>query len=261
MRSLRIFFVGGLISYRALLNFLSPPVFVPVLLVTPLFQILLFAYIGRSAGLESDEFYVIGNALQYATVPCLFGMSQAVAGERFQRTLGYILVAPVSRLPLFLGRALPVVANGAIIAAVSFAAGALLLGVDVPARALGPLAVVVLVTAFSCTGLGLINAGLGLRIREVAVLTNILFGFLLVFTGANVPPRAMPDWMRAVAEGLPLTHGIEAARRIVDGATLTDVAGTIAAEAGVGVAYGVVGYALIRFMEIQGRRRATLEVA
>ena len=37
----------------------------PSLLVAPIFQILLFAYIGRSAGLESDEFYVIGNAVQY----------------------------------------------------------------------------------------------------------------------------------------------------------------------------------------------------
>jgi hypothetical protein len=29
----------------------------PELLVAPVFQILLFAYIGRSAGLESDSFY------------------------------------------------------------------------------------------------------------------------------------------------------------------------------------------------------------
>ena len=74
MTSLRIFFVGGLISFRALFNFLSPWIFVPSLLVAPIFQILLFVYIGRSAALESDEFYVIGNAVQYAAVPCLFAM-------------------------------------------------------------------------------------------------------------------------------------------------------------------------------------------
>jgi hypothetical protein len=33
------------------------------------FQILLFAYIGRSAGLESDDLLLIGNALQYACHP------------------------------------------------------------------------------------------------------------------------------------------------------------------------------------------------
>ena len=48
------------------------------MLVAPIFQILLFAYIGRSAHLRSDEFYLIGNALQYVSVPCLFAMSQAI---------------------------------------------------------------------------------------------------------------------------------------------------------------------------------------
>src|SRR5436309_2771431 len=35
------------------------------------------------------------------------------------------------------------------------------------------LALVICVTAVSCTGLGLINAALGLRVRETAVLSNI----------------------------------------------------------------------------------------
>ena len=50
MTSIRIFFVGGLMSFRALFNWMSPWIFVPHLLVSPVCQILLFAYIGRSAG-------------------------------------------------------------------------------------------------------------------------------------------------------------------------------------------------------------------
>ena len=56
--SLRLFFVGGLMSYRALFYWLTPQIYIPSLLVAPIFQILLFAYIGRSAGLKSDKFYV-----------------------------------------------------------------------------------------------------------------------------------------------------------------------------------------------------------
>jgi ABC-2 type transport system permease protein len=63
--SLRIFFVGGLTSYRALFDWLSPWIYIPSLLVAPVFQILLFAYIGRSAG-SSRTVLLIGNALQYA---------------------------------------------------------------------------------------------------------------------------------------------------------------------------------------------------
>jgi ABC-2 type transport system permease protein len=259
--SLRIFFVGGLISYRALFHFLSPWVFVPSLVVAPIFQILLFAYIGRSAGLESDEFYVVGNALQFASIPCLFAMTQAIAGERFQQTLGFILVSPADRLPLFLGRAVPVIVNSALVAAFSFAVGGLLLGIDVPVSAYAPLALVIVVSAYSCTGLGLVSAGIGLRVRESAVLCNIIFGVLLVFTGANVPLDQLPAWMRTISEVLPLTHGIEAARRLTNGSSLGDVAGLVGAEALIGTAYVVAGYALIRYMERESRIHASLEVA
>ncbi len=91
-----------------------------------------------------------------------------------------------------------------------------------PAGAWAPIALVTAVSAFSCTGLGLINAGLGLVVRETAVLSNIIFGLLLIFTGANVPIDDLPGWMQAVSEVLPFTHGIEAARQLADGVPLDE---------------------------------------
>jgi len=259
--ALRIFFIGGLTAYRGLINWLSPWIFLPTLVIAPIFQILLFVYIGRNAGVQSDEFYVIGNAVQYASIPCLFAMTHAIAGERSQQTLSYILVSPAGRLPLFLGRALPVIANAMIVAAFSLLVSGLILGVDVPLAAWPAIAVVIFVATFSCTGLGLICAGIGLRVRETSVLNNVIFGLLLIFTGANVPIEQLPGWMQAIAERVPLTHGIEAARRVADGAALGDVAGLLASEAVIGVVYTLAGYALLRFMERESRRRASLEVA
>jgi ABC-2 type transport system permease protein len=261
MTSARIFFVGGLISYRALFGFLNPWIFVPSLLVAPIFQILLFAYIGRSAGLQSDEFYVIGNAVQYTAIPCLFAMTQTIAGERYQQTLGYLLVTPARRLPLFLGRAVPVIANGFFVGVFALVVGGAILHIDVPTSAYAPLALVTAVAAYSCTGLGLINAALGLLIRETAVLSNIIFGLLLIFTGANVPLDDLPDWMQSVAQILPFTHAIEAAREVADGVPFADVSGLVATEAAIGTVYVVVGYAMLRWVETVSRRRATLEKA
>jgi ABC-2 type transport system permease protein len=258
---LRVFFVGGLTSYRALFGFLSPWIFVPSLLVAPVFQILLFAYIGRNAGLESDEFYVVGNAIQFAAIPCVFAMTQTIAGERFQQTLGYILVSPAGRLPLFLGRALPVILNGAFVAAFALAVGGAILGIHVPASSLAPLALAIVVSAASCTGLGLITAGLSLRVRETAVLANVVFGVLLIFAGANVPLDALPGWMHAISNVLPLTHGIQAARALADGASLGDTSGTLAVEALVGAVYAVGGYAFLRVLERRSRVYGTLERA
>jgi ABC-2 type transport system permease protein len=261
MTSLRIFFVGGLTSYRALFNWLTPWILIPSFLIAPLFQILLFAYIGRTTRLESDEFYVIGNALQYAAIPCLFAMGNTIGGERFQHTLPLVLATPAGRLPLFVGRSLPVIVNGFLVSAFALLAGGALLGIHVPIGAVAPLVLVVAVTAFSCTGLGLVNAALGLRVRETAVLSNILFGLLLVFCGVNVPLSSLPSWMSTISQRLPLTHGIEAARDLAAGASFHSVGGLVGAELLIGCLYALAGYLLLRLMEVESRRRGTLEIA
>lgn len=261
MTSLRIFFIGGLTSYRALFNWLSPWILVPSLMIAPIFQILLFAYLGRNAGVASDEFYVIGNAVQYASIPCVFAMTNTIAGERFQQTLGIVLATPAARLPLFLGRSLPVILNGWLVALFGLAAGGLALGIDVPASAWLPIAAVVGIASASCTGLGLVSAAIGLRVRSTAVLSNVIFGLLLIFCGANVPLSELPDWMAIVANGMPLTHAIEATRRLADGAALGSVAGQVGLELVVGAAYVALGMVMLTLAEQSSRRRATLEIA
>ena len=260
MTSLRIFFVGGLISFRALFNWLSPWIYIPSMLVAPIVQILLFAYMGRTAGVEDDTFYVIGNAVQYSAIPCLFAMANTVAGERWTQTLGIVLVTPARRVPLFLGRSVPVLVNGFVVSMFSLVVGSLLLHVSIATSAWLPLALVVAVAAASCTGMGLANAALGLRVRETAVMSNVLFGVLLIFSGANVPLSSLPGWMAAVGSWLPLSHSIEAARELAAGATLGDVSGLLLQEVGLGVLYGAVGLVALRLLEFEGRRRATLEI-
>ena len=109
---LRVLFVGGLTSYRALFNWISPWVFLPIMVAFPVFEILFFAYLGRAAGVESDEFFLIGNTFVAIAVTGMFGMGHSVAGERRSQTLSSVLASPASRLALFLGRALPSIVTG-----------------------------------------------------------------------------------------------------------------------------------------------------
>ena len=60
---------------------------------------------------------------------------------------------------------------------------------------------------------------------------------------------------------VPLTHGVEAARRVANGATLGDVSRLLASEAAIGVVYTFLGYQVLRFMERESRKRASLQVA
>jgi ABC-2 type transport system permease protein len=259
MTNLRIFLIGGLISYRALFSWLRPAIFIPTFLVGPLFQIALFVYLGRGAHLESDSFYVIGNGLEYAALPCLFAMGQTIANERRTHTLPLIIASPAARLPLFLGRSLPVIANGFVVSAFALVASALMFGVSIPRAAVPGIALAVLVISMSCTGLGLVNAALALRVRETAVLSNVIFGLLLVFCGVNIPLGLLPSWMAATAGYLPLTHGIAAAREMAAGRTFSAVAGLLGMELLVGAAYLVGGMLLLAVFEAESRRRATLD--
>ncbi len=258
---LRLFFIGGWASYRALFGWLSPWILIPTFIVEPIFQILFFAYVGRTAGVGSDSFFVIGNAIQFASIPCLFAMGNTIGGERYSQTLGLLLASPARRIPLFLGRSLPVIVNGLLCSLLALALGSWILSVDIPPSAIPMLVVAVAVSAFACTGLGLALAALGLRVRSTAVLSNIVMGVLLIFCGVNVALSAMPDWMAAVGNALPLTHGIEAARETVAGAAVSDVAGLVVTEAAIGAAYLVIGLGLLSYFERSSRRNATLELA
>jgi ABC-2 type transport system permease protein len=258
--SVRVFFIGGLTSYRALFTWLSPWILVPTFIVTPLFQVLFFAYIGRDAGVADDRFFVIGNAVQYVAIPCLFAMGNTIGNERRYQTLGLLLVTPARRIPLFLGRSLPVIANGVAVSVVALVAGAAILHVHVSPAAIPPLLLCVIVASFSCTGLGLVTAALALRVRETAVLVNVVFGILLIFCGVNVPLASVPAWMRSVAMWLPLTHAIEAARRASVGASLGSLGGDLAREALLGVGFVAIGLVLLAYFERESRQRATLEV-
>lgn len=259
MTNTRIFFVGGLMSFRAQFNWLNPWILVPSLLISPVAQILLFAYVGRAAGVGDDRFFVVGNALNYAAIPCMFAMTFAISGERWGQTLGLVLVTPARRLPLFLGRAVPVVLTGWVVALFGLLVGSLLLGVRIGVGAWPALLVAVAVTSFSCTGLGLVMGAACLRIRDGATLGNVVFLVLLVFCGTNVALADLPAWMAAVGEWLPLTHGIEAARDLASGGTLGSVRGPLLRELLTGLAYGVLGLGTLGWMERDSRRRATLE--
>jgi len=257
--ALRVFFVGGAISYRALFNWISPGMYLTTMLGSPLFQILFFTYLGRYAGGRDDSFFVVGNAVQVSAMAGIYGMVMGIANERQYGTLQPLLATPANRLAIFAGRALPFVANGIVVSAFGFATGWLLLDFDPDVTVIPALALVVAVTVVACTALGMLIGSIGLRARDVFFAANLVYFLLLLFCGVNVPVETLPAWMEAVGRALPLTHGIEAARRVADGAPLEDVSALVATEALIGAAYAVAAYVLFRVFEAEGRRRASLE--
>jgi ABC-2 type transport system permease protein len=259
VNSLRVFFAGGLTSYRALFNWLNPWAFVSILVAYPVFQTMYFVYLGRAANAANDTFFLVGNAFVAAAVAGMFGMGQSIGGERRYQTLPMLLASPASRLALFLGRALPAIVNGFVVAAVSYALAAAMIQLHIPAGRLAGIAVALLASCFACAGLGLCIGSLAFRTRSIAMFADTLSGAFLLVTGANVPLARLPSGLQTLADYIPLTHGIHAARALAAGDTLGDVLPTVRTEALIGVVYFVVGLAMLRYFERSARRAGSLD--
>jgi ABC-2 type transport system permease protein len=258
--SLRIFFVGGLISFRALFNWIKPSMYIPTMLGSPLFQILFFTYLGRYARTGHDDaFYVVGNAIQVCSMSSVYGMTMAVANERQFGTLGPLLASPANRLAVFLGRGVPVLANGLVISAFGFLVGVVLLHFRPPTSSLPALVLVVVVTTVSCTAFGMVLGSIGLYGKDFFFVANLAYFLMLLLCGVNVPLDVLPGWLSTIGRCLPLTHGIVAARRIADGSGLSSVSGLVLTELGIAAAWAAAGYLLFRFLEDASRRRAVLD--
>lgn len=258
-RWLRTFFVGGLIAYRGLFNWIRPSIYIPTMLGAPLFQLIFFTKLGEYAQAEDASFYIVGNAVQVCAMSSVYGMTMAVANERWFGTLGPLLASPANRAAVFLGRGVPVFANGLLVSAFGFAVGALLLGFRPGWSVVPALAAVVVVTALSCTAFGMLLGSIGLRAKDFFFAANLAYFLMLLFCGVNIPVESLAPWMEAVSRCLPLTHGIIAAREVAGGATLADVSGLVWTEALVGACYAAAAFGLFRLLERESRRSAVLD--
>jgi ABC-2 type transport system permease protein len=256
-RWLRTFFVGGLIAYRGLFNWIRPAIYIPTMLGAPLFQLIFFTKLGEYAQAEDASFYIVGNAVQVCAMSSVYGMTMAVANERWFGTLGPLLASPANRAAVF--RGVPVFANGLLVSAFGFAVGALLLGFRPGWSVVPALAAVVVVTALSCTAFGMLLGSIGLRAKDFFFAANLAYFLMLLFCGVNIPVESLAPWMEAVSRCLPLTHGIIAAREVAGGATLADVSGLVWTEALVGACYAAAAFGLFRLLERESRRSAVLD--
>lgn len=254
---LRVFFIGGLISYRA--TWIRPAVYIPTMLIGPLFQILFFAYLGRYSRLQDDAFFVVGNAVQASAMSGVFAATMAIANERQYQTLSPLLATPANRFAIFMGRSLPVVASGLVVSAFGFLMGRLLLDFHPPLSSLPALALVVVVSVASGTAFGLTIGSVGMRARDVFLSANLAYYLMWLLCGVNIPLDDLPGWLSQIGRLMPLTHGIAAARELAAGARLGDVSGLVWTELGIGAAYAAAAFTLVRLFELEGRRRASLE--
>jgi ABC-2 type transport system permease protein len=258
--NLRLFWDGALLSYVALFRWLRPMQYLASKIFMPLAQILFFSVLGLFArGPGAVDYYVIGNAMQLTAVNGIYGVTMSIGGDRWEGTLAYLFGTPANRMAMFVGRAFLHLIDGFFGVLLAFGWGVLIFGLDLSAADPATLGLAILISTFSTAGLGLLMGCLSLVTLNVMFINNTVYFMLLVFSGANVPVAVLPNWMQAISFCLPLTRGIAAARLIIRGAGLSEVAPLLIGEVVVGTIYALLGYSLFRWFELQAKRRGTLE--
>jgi ABC-2 type transport system permease protein len=142
--------------------------------------------------------------------------TETVAWERWEGTIEYTFMAPLSRAVHLVGVGLFAVLYGVIRTALLFAVVALFFGLHFPHADFGAAMLLLAVASASFVGVGMVTAVLPLISPEKgAQLGFIAQGFLLVVSGVYYPVSVLPDWMRWLSTISPATYALRGIRAAV----------------------------------------------
>jgi ABC-2 type transport system permease protein len=151
--------------------------------------------------------------------------TETVAWERWEGTIEYTFMAPLSRPAHLLGMGAFAVLYGVVRTVALFGLVAVMLGVDFGNPDFVTATVVLAASSFSFVGIGMMTAVLPLVSPEKGTqLGFIAQGLLLVVSGVYYPVSVLPQWMQWISVVSPATYTLEGARRaVLDGASVSAV--------------------------------------
>jgi ABC-2 type transport system permease protein len=155
--------------------------------------------------------------------------TETVAWERWEGTIEYTFMAPLSRPAHLLGMGAFAVVYGVIRTVLLFGLVAAVLHVHFGNPDFLTAALVLAVSSISFVGIGMMTAVLPLISPEKGTqLGFIAQGLLLVVSGVYYPVSVLPQWMQWISVVSPATYTLDGARRaVLDGAGPVAVWGDI----------------------------------
>jgi ABC-2 type transport system permease protein len=188
-------------------------------------------------------------------------LTETVAWERWEGTIEYTFMAPLSRAVHLLGMGAFAVLYGVIRTAAVFAVVALFFGLSFPDADFLAAIALLAVASVSFVGIGMITAVLPLISPEKgAQLGFIAQGMLLVVSGVYYPVSVMPEWMEWLAKLSPATYALEGMRSaVLDGKGIGELGGDLWPLAILGVVAIPLGLAVFRAGERYAKRHGKLK--
>src|SRR6478672_8059693 len=189
------------------------------------------ALIGVAQGNYHLTLTLVVGALLWNYLSWLYNeIAMSIAYERWEGTLEYTFMAPVSRLVHLLGVSLYSLINSVITTLIVLVALVFLTNLSLRGANLAGVLVVVAVSSLAFVGLGLIAAVFPVMSAERgAEATHIFQGSLLLVSGVYYPIEVLPRWMQPLSAISPATYTLSACRKLfgvgISGSTPERLAG------------------------------------
>jgi ABC-2 type transport system permease protein len=149
-------------------------------------------------------------------------VTETVAWERWEGTIEYTFMAPVSRPVHLIGMGIYAVIYGLVRAAAIFVAVVAFIGIHLPNANYGAAVALLAIASISFIGVGMMTAVLPLISPEKGTqLGFVAQGLMLVVSGVYYPVTVLPEWMQWIAKISPATYALRGNReQILNGAGL-----------------------------------------
>ncbi len=168
---------------------------------------------------RSIVLYLSIGTLTWSYMASLFiAIAESVQWERWEGTIEYSLMAPISRLTYVLGACLFAVIYG--LGRTVFVLGALMLTFHLDANAAGlwPALAIVAVGSVSFVGIGIMAATLPLLFTEKgAQMTYVIEACLLLVSGVYYPVTVLPGLLQVASHVSPATYILSGTRTMLLG--------------------------------------------
>jgi ABC-2 type transport system permease protein len=206
--------------------------------------------------------YLLVGSLVWSYLAVVFeAVGDAISWERWEGTIEYTFMAPVSRLTHLVGTCLFAVVYGLLRTALILLIVSLFFRVDLARADLLGAAVVLAVASISFVGLGIMVSVLPLLFAERgAQMVFLAQACLLLFSGVYYPTEVMPGWMQAVALVSPATYALQGVRdALLAGRGLADLTGALLPLLVIGAISIPAGVKIFVFAERAAKRSGRLK--
>jgi ABC-2 type transport system permease protein len=182
------------------------------------------------------DFVAPGIMMMTVMMSVMTGLPAAISQEKEVGTMDGMMVAPINRLSIILGKTLAQTLRGLLQGVIILALAIGLFGVSIQGSIILVFALLLL-GVFAFVGLGIVLTSFAKDQQTATMLVTTLIFPMMFLSGVFFPIQQMPWYMQDISKVLPLTYAIQALRKVmVLGAGIP----AISTELTILIAFGIV---------------------